>query len=564
MGVNCSVCKPPAEDPQPRLSLQASFPAGPAKKEQHDGQRRANLLVKEGGFALKNFNVTNPGRLEDHFEVDKQKIGEGGFGVVRKGKDKRTGELRAIKSIRKSAKEEVERMREEIEIMRLLDHPNIVRFVESFEDRRCIYIALELCLGGELFERICRAGCFTEDVGANCVKQMLLAINYLHQNFIVHRDLKPENWLFSTPQEVTKSLLKLIDFGISRRFSPGVPCHTKAGTPNYVAPEVLLGRYDEKVDIWSTGVITYVMLSGTHPFSGKSAEEVLRKVKAGLAPVDGPAWKHISAEGKGFVKICLQRSPGARLGASQACQHQWFAAKEPGATATVSKLELAGLQAFGRMHQLKRAVVTVVATQLSHSKIQSLRQMFMAMDKNNDGSLSVAEIAHGLESAGVALPRNLHDLLENVDTDGSGVVDYTEFLAATMDKKVYHQEDVVWNAFKKFDLDGSGAIDRSELGKVLGDDDVVEAMQLHGAGDRLQDIFDMVDSNGDGMIDFDEFFAMMLDKAGHGRDVDGGRPGSPSSAPTSPSGNRPKIGIGQAKSQRDEARKNKMRVAALF
>mmetsp|Transcript_47947 Transcript_47947/g.137686 ORF Transcript_47947/g.137686 Transcript_47947/m.137686 type:complete len:632 (+) Transcript_47947:199-2094(+) len=526
MGAACSPCRENVQTAKKSGASQSSPSPRPARNPgadrivsaeftseynvQHEGQHRSNMHVKDGGFALKNFMPTNAGKLEDCFEVLSTVIGEGGFGAVRIGKDKRTGKKCAVKSIRKSASDETKRLKEEIEIMRILDHPNIIRFIESFEDARCIYICLELCEGGELFERICKAGHFSEQIGAQCVKQMLLAINYLHQNFIMHRDLKPENWLLATREDVGKAPLRLIDFGISKRFQPGEFAKTKAGTPNYVAPEVLMGRYDEKSDIWSLGVICYVMLSGRHPFSGKTVDQILKAVRAANIQMEPKFWGGISMEAKGLVRACLQKSPSVRPSAPIALSHEWFAAMHTNDGRTsMGNLELSGLKAFGRMNQLKRAACTVIASQLSHPEIAKLKSMFMSMDQNGDGTLAASEIKEGLNKMSIKLPMDLNELLEEVDTDGSGVIDYTEFLAATMDKKLYRQEQVVWSAFNKFDLDGSGAIDKNELAKVLCEEEVMNTMHVAGQQDRLLDIFMKVDSNGDGMIDFEEFFAMM-------------------------------------------------------
>lgn len=474
----------------------------------HDGQHRANLHVKDGGFALKNFMPTNAGKLESLFDLETAIIGEGGFGSVRKGKDKRTGRMCAVKSIRKTAAAQTKRLNEEIEIMRILDHPNIVRFLESFEDNRTIYICLELCEGGELFERICQSGHFSEVTASRCIRQMMLAINYLHQNFLMHRDLKPENWLLATREKVCQASLKLIDFGLSKRFQPGEYHRTKAGTPHYIAPEVLSGRYDEKVDIWSLGVICYMMLSGRQLFSGKTVAAVLRAVKTANVVMEPEYWKGVSVPAKGFVKACVQKSPNLRLSAALALSHEWFSiASDEGESMTA--LELSGLKAFGRMNQLKRAACTVIASQLSHADIGKLKSMFMTMDANGDGTLAAKEIKEGLRKMNVKLPYDLEELLEEVDTDGSGVIDYTEFLAATMDKKLCKQEQVVWKAFKAFDLNGSGGIDKKEMAMVLGEPEVVNAMHLPGQQNRLLEMFAEVDTNGDGMIDFDEFFAMM-------------------------------------------------------
>merc|ERR1719223_2140829 len=191
-----------------------------------------------------------------------------------------------------------EQFREEMAIMKLLDHPNIVRLFETFEDARNVYLVLEICTGGELFDRIVADGRFTEQVAARVVQQMLRAINYMHQNYIMHRDLKPENWLLATDAEIMATDLKLIDFGLSKRFVPGEFASTKAGTPYYVAPEVLEGRYAEKSDIWSIGVIMYIMLCGAPPFSGNDTEAVLESVKIAKPEFEKKDWKGISQEAK--------------------------------------------------------------------------------------------------------------------------------------------------------------------------------------------------------------------------------------------------------------------------
>jgi len=535
MGSSCTPCseRPQRSDrvasvgfacekktPPQQVSRQGSSVARQASrkeaqdKQEHEGQIRSMLHVKDGGFALRNFGRKNPGKVEDFFRFE-TKLGEGGFGTVRKGQDKRTDREVAVKCVRKKGGKEDQRLHEEIEIMRLLDHPHIVRLVESFEDHKYTHLVLELCEGGELLEQIIQAKFFTENTAAKHIKQMLLAVNYLHQNHIMHRDLKPENWLLATKEGLGKAPLKLIDFGISRRYKPGVPARTKAGTPNYVAPEVLTGRYDEKSDIWSLGVITYVLLTGTHPFPGKTTKEILQKVKQGNVNTEGGSWKKVSDAAKSFVRTSLQKSPSMRHSALKALDDRWLASSEELGDA-LSGLEISGLQAFGRMHQLKKAACTVIATQLTDERIEALRAQFMAMDHNKDGTLSVAELKAGFEEAGVTCPGNLDRLLHEADTDGSGVVDYTEFLAATLDKKTYHQESTVWMAFKKFDLNGSGSIDRHELSKVLSDDSVKKAMHLQDEAHtrQLEEIFAAVDTNNDGVIDFDEFFAMMCKAEG--------------------------------------------------
>jgi len=478
----------------------------------HEGQCRSALQVKGGGFTMGNFAI-NPGKIEDFYEIEKKIVGEGGFGAVRRAKDLRSGGFRAVKSIAKSAVKDEGQLREEVEIMRLLDHPNIVRLTDSFEDLRRLYLVLELCDGGELFDKICDAGFLTEAAASRIVQQMLLAMNYLHQNRISHRDLKPENWLLAADEPIEKAKLKLIDFGISKRFSPGQEMKTMLGTPNYLAPEVLLSKYTEKADIWSIGIIAYIMLSGQQPFSGNANSEILAQVKAAKIDLESGQWYYISSEAKSVMRLLLEKDPGKRPAAVTALQHSWLQPSSsadlaaPGGSKNKATIEMSSLKAFSQMNQLKKASLNVIAAQLPESKIRNMEEWFKSMDANKDGTLSIAELKAGMKLLGVNIPGNLDDLINSVDTDGSGVIDYTEFLAVTMDKKLYHQEDVVWAAFKRFDQDQSGTIDRKELANVL-NDEVKDAFNIEEAT-VVSDVFNQVDTNGDGQIDFDEFFQMM-------------------------------------------------------
>jgi calcium-dependent protein kinase len=379
---------------------------------------------------------------------------------------------------------------------------------------------MELCTGGELFDRIIEAGHFTESQAAFVMQQIVRAIFYMHENHICHRDLKPENFLFTTKEAIEKTHLKVIDFGLACKFSDGQVLTTKAGTPYYVAPQVLAGKYDCSSDLWSLGVIMYVVLCGYPPFYGETDADVLAKVRLGNFSFNAADWKNVSEDAKNLIRMLLKMNPRDRYTAEQALNHVWVRNKAPKAAGVSLQSSLVdNLKGFRSQNKLKKAALHVIASQLGESQIKGLRETFMALDHNGDGLLTAAEMKEGLEKAGLKeIPPDLQQILQEVDSDGSGVIDYTEFLAATLDKKVYMAEDVCWQAFRIFDRNGDGKIDKKEIAAVLNDDGVQGA-----AAKDMAEIMAEIDKNGDGEIDFQEFMQMM--RGGTDLPVSAGGPG---------------------------------------
>ena len=239
--------------------------------------------------------------VEEDYEI-KQLLGEGSFGQVKLVTHKRTGLDRAMKIIKKAgiADEERANMLKEVTILKSLDHPNILKIFDMHEDDEQYYLLTEYCAGGELFDRIDQAKSFSEKDAAKYIKQLLSAIAYLHARNIVHRDLKAENLLFESPAEDAN--LKLIDFGVSSECLKGNKLKETLGTPYYIAPEVLLQSYDEKCDIWSCGIILYVLLCGYPPFNGDNDQEILESVKkADLIFYGTPSTNH-----RGRMEKCVR------------------------------------------------------------------------------------------------------------------------------------------------------------------------------------------------------------------------------------------------------------------
>jgi len=453
------------------------------------------------------FILDNAGKIQEFYAMDKKKLGEGSYGSVCKGKNKSTGTIRAIKSISKSQMKNIERFKQEIAIMKLMDHPNIIKLYESFEDYKFIYLVMELCSGGELFDRIVDAGSFREEQAAILMQQIIRPIFYMHQNNVCHRDLKPENFLFMTKEPIDKNLLKIIDFGLSVKFEEGQVLTTKAGTPYYVAPQVLSGKYDHMSDMWSIGVIMYIMLCGYPPFYGDSDAEVLSKVRQGNISFNPADWKNISEDAKTLIRCLLKMNPRDRYSAETALNHEWIKNLAPkAARVSIQGKLVENLRSFRSSNKLKKAALHIIANNLNDEQIKNLREIFMQIDINGDGLLSQAEMKEGLQNAGLnEIPEDLMQIMEDIDADGSGEIDYTEFIAAALDKKNYLREDACWAAFRVFDLNGDGKISRDELRTILQSGDVDE---VAGTAD-IEDMLKECDLNRDGQIDFHEFMAMM-------------------------------------------------------
>ena len=225
-----------------------------------------NFLIKKQTMITKNAQP-----IEEVYKLEKKALGSGTYGVVSKCTHKKTGAVRACKTIARKKIKNWERFQTEVKILQTLDHPNIIKLYEYFEDAKNVYLITEMCSGGELFDKIIEKEFFEEKYAAKVFKQILGAINYCHKLDIAHRDLKPENFLYETKED--SSDIKVIDFGLSKI------CYTKntgkierlktrAGTPYYISPEVLAGNYDKSCDMWSAGCILYILLCGYPPFYG--------------------------------------------------------------------------------------------------------------------------------------------------------------------------------------------------------------------------------------------------------------------------------------------------------
>lgn len=297
------------------------------------------VVAKDGVFEgiAKKFSTAD---IRTVYKFEKL-LGGGHFGTVRLAhriSDPHVAKY-AVKSILKeNIKKDVKLLEEELAILTEVDHPNIIKFHETYIDYRYVHIVMELCEGGELFEKIVEMHRFTEIQAADLMKKILSAVKHLHEHGICHRDLKPENFLFS--DRGPEAEIKLIDFGLSKRFGPnalaghdpllGSACmedkmHTIVGTPYYVAPEVLMGSYDFSCDVWSLGVILFIMLCGYPPFEGDNNKEIFKRVLQQKLEFDPEDWTIISDEAKDLIAMMLHKEPTKRISVVACLEHPWFA-----------------------------------------------------------------------------------------------------------------------------------------------------------------------------------------------------------------------------------------------
>ena len=268
------------------------------------------------------------GKIEDYYIIEENEIlGEGASAVVRKGIKKDNGETYAIKIIDKEqmGETEVENLYNELKIMSLIDHPNIVRVYEYYECHGVVFIVMELMQGGELFDRIVEYEHYTEKQAAEAFRPIVDAVRYCHSLGIVHRDLKPENLLYTTQDE--NAMIKVSDFGFAKFLIPKVQeqLFTACGTPSYVAPEIINSQgYDIKVDCWSLGVILYVMLCGFPPFYADDNDTLFRLIKESDFEFPSPYWDNVSDSAKYLIKNLLVVDSHKRLTTEEILKHPWL------------------------------------------------------------------------------------------------------------------------------------------------------------------------------------------------------------------------------------------------
>ncbi|CAL5187917.1 unnamed protein product [Lathyrus oleraceus] len=462
-------------------------PPSPAKHIKSLLARRHGLVkpndapIPEGGeeemVALdKNFGFSR--HFGSRYDVGDE-VGRGHFGYTCAAKLKKgdlKGQQVAVKVIPKAKMTSaiaIEDVRREVKILKALNgHKNLVRFYDAYEDHDNVYIVMELCEGGELLDRILsRGGKYPEEDAKAILRQILNAAAFCHLQGVVHRDLKPENFLFASKDE--NSELKAIDFGLSDFVKLDERLNDIVGSAYYVAPEVLHRAYSTEADVWSIGVIAYILLCGSRPFWARTESGIFRTVLKADPSFDEPPWPSLSNEARDFVKRLLNKDPRKRMSAAQALSHPWIKNYED-TEVPLDILIFKLMKAYMRSSSLRKAALRALSKTLTADELIYLKEQFALLEPNKNSTISLENIktAFMVNATDAMKESRIADFLASLNALQYRRMDFDEFCAAALSvhqhEALDHWEKRARYAFDLFEKDGNKAIVIDELASELG------------------------------------------------------------------------------------------------
>ncbi|XP_028063166.1 CDPK-related kinase 3 isoform X1 [Camellia sinensis] len=467
--------KRPFPPPSPAQHIKASLARRFGYARPREGPIPEDVAAAEPDQSLdKNFGYNK--NFGAKYELGKE-VGRGHFGHTCQARGKK-GDLRdlplAVKIIAKAKMTtaiSIEDVRREVKILKALSgHIHLVRFYDACEDANNVYIVMELCEGGELLDRILsRGGRYTEEDAKLIIVQILSVVAFCHLQGVVHRDLKPENFLFSSRNEDAN--MKLIDFGLSDFIRPDERLNDIVGSAYYVAPEVLHRSYSLEADIWSIGVITYILLCGSRPFWARTESGIFRSVLRADPNFDDLPWPYMSAEAKDFVKRLLNKDYRKRMTAAQALTHPWLRSENHPVPLDILIYKL--VKSYLHASPFKCAALKALSKALTVNELDFLRAQFLLLEPNKDGYIS-------LDNFKMALVRNatdamnesrVPDILNAMAPLAYRKMEFEEFCAAAIStyqlEAVEGWEQIASTAFEHFEQEGNRVISVEELARIL-------------------------------------------------------------------------------------------------
>ena len=463
--------------------------------------------IRSSSYILDKYSIQKDFRKKYEYQ---SLIGSGAFGKVRLYLDRDSKTFKyAIKTIKKNIfkRHSIESIKREVNILRSLDHPNIVKYFETYEDECYLHIVMEYIAGDNLFRVLTdqKGFKFTERTISKIMTCLLKAVLFLHHNGIIHRDIKPENIVFVEPNNF--NALKLIDFGLSIQQNAKKD-NRRVGTPYYMSPEMVRGNFNYASDVWSIGVILFIMVTGKQPFRGKSKEEVFEKIKKGNYDKNTLNRAKCSKEVKDLIKKMLVTEYSKRITVECALDHIWFKQFEnnKNINLVVDEEIIESLKQFQYQNIFQKEIRYYLAKLCSDKEIIKLKHAFLAIDKDNSGEIEYEEIPKIFSELNIkASDTELKNIFSSMDFHCDGKVNYSEFLAATISTINFNKEEKLWSAFKYFDTTDSGYITF---------DSVMDALKNSGViidEEGLTQTFNELQKKGK-KINFREFKAIALGK----------------------------------------------------
>ena len=452
------------------------------------------------------------GNIKDKYEMGK-KLGSGSYGQVYLCINKRTKEKVAVKVIKKGKKNNNlnQNIIQEIDILKILEHSNIINLFEFYEGKFNYYLVTEYCMNGNLFDFIRKSPNLISESRASVILfQILSAINYCHSKKIIHRDIKPENIMLDMKLTSGYPLVKIIDFGTSKIIENEYE-NEFIGTPYFIAPEVIKKQYNNKCDLWSIGVLLYFIITKKRPFTGKNFEEVFNNIQNNEIDFNINGLNNSSEELKDLITNLLKKNPDERLSAEEALNHNWFIKnKTKEKLINLPTTEMTSLLDNIRLYNPKNKLQQLTLAYLvinypNANSVQKASCLFIKLDKDNSGIIDTKEFVHGLKELYDEEGKNVDEefIINNfkrIDSNNSGNIEYEEFIRAAVDKKEFLNENIMKEAFIHFDLDKNGNISVDDISKVLGFKDHYSEFAA---------VIEECDIDQNGAVEYDEFIYIM-------------------------------------------------------
>jgi calcium-dependent protein kinase len=491
------------------------------KKEKNSNTKQPTSLPNSNSVVYRN-RMT----LTEEYEPEGQ-LGEGGYGQVYLVRHKKMNLLRAMKVIPVKSKTSGEKTDEEIELLRQLDHPNIVKLFEYFSDNDKYYLITEYCKGGDLFDLIKKKKRFSELSAAYIMFQIFRALIYCHNtHHLVHRDIKPENIVVFRKNNALEDLydVKLIDFGISKIFNKVEKNNDNRikGSLNYMAPEVLEGKYNEKCDIWSCGVILYILVIGEYPFTGDSKSDIIKKIKKGKYNFPDGFKEKSSNELMELISKCLQVDVSKRISAKDALSDKFFNLYDANeffihVTPAFLNKTINNIKKYEIKNILQELCFTYfVHNYPNQDDIILINRVFSKFNTSNDGKMTIDELKKGLmkylfkgKKSKAAAEKEAITIFKKLDGNNNGFIECEEFIRAGIDKKLIKNKKVLKFMFDFLDKNRNGEISFEELKEVF-KREKEDGYNNKEDEKNLIELMKSIDTDLNGQISFEEFYNMML------------------------------------------------------